>query len=93
MEQTIVSSSESLVLSLCKEIEYIKSRTKNIKQSLKRCQNKKLSSRLDIELSKLKAKRKSIRIIAEKLLRNKNSDLSTELLLEITYRTIHTKYF
>ncbi len=89
MEQTIVSNSESLVLSLCKEIEYIKSRSENIKQSLKSCQNKKLTCRLDIELSKLKAKRKSIKMIAENLFRNNNNDLSTELLLEITYRTLY----
>ncbi len=89
MEQTIVSNSESLVLSLCEEIEYIKSRAKNINQSLKSCQNQELTSRLDIELSKLKAKRTSIKKIAEKLFRNNSSDLSTELLLEITHRTIY----
>ena len=89
MEQTLVSNSESLVLSLCKEIEYIKSRAKIIKQSLKSCQNKELTNRLDIELSKLKAKRTSIKFIAEKLFRNNNSDLSTALLLEITHRTIY----
>ena len=92
MEQTIVSNSESLVLSLCKEIEYIKSRAKNIKQSLKSCQNKKLTYRLDIELSKLKAKLASIKIIAEKLFHNNTSDLSTELLLEITQRTIYIQH-
>ena len=89
MEQTIVSNSESLVLSLCKEIEYIKSRTKNIKQSQRSCQNKDLTSRLDIELSKLKEKRNTIKRIAENLFRSKGSDLSTELLLEITHRTIN----
>ena len=92
MEQTIASNSESLVLSLSKEIEYIKSRSENIKQSLKSCQNKKLTSRLDIELSKLKAKRISIKMIAEKLFLNNSSDLSTELLLEITYRTIYIQH-
>ena len=89
MEQTIVSNSESLVLSLCKEIEYIKARAKNINQSLKSCQNKKLTCRLYLELSKLKAKGTSIKNIAEKLFSNNSSDLSTELLLEITHRTIH----
>ena len=89
MEETIASNSESLILTLCKEIEYIKSRAKNIKRSLKSCQNKNLTSRLDMELSKLKAKRKSIKIIAEKLFRNNSGDLSTELLLEITDRTVY----
>ena len=92
MEQTIAFNSESLVLSLCKEIEYIKSRTKNIKQSLKSCQNRNLTCRLDIELSKLKAKRKSITNIAENLFRNKSSDLATELLLEVTHRTIYIQH-
>ena len=88
MEQIISSSSESVVISLCKEIEYIRSRTKIIKQSLKHCQNKTLTSRLDIELSKLKEKINSIQRIAEKLFHNNSSDLSIELLLEITHRTI-----
>ena len=92
MKQTIPSYSESLVLSLSNEIEYIKSRTKNINQSLKRCQNKNLKCRLDIELSKLKEKRKSIKRIAEKLLLTNRTDLSTKLLLELTHRTIYTKY-
>ncbi len=86
MKQTIVSKSESLVLSLSKEIEYIKYRTKNIYQSLKYCQNKNLSCRLYLELKKLKEKRKSINNIAEKLFKNNHSDLSTELLLEISQR-------
>ena len=92
MEQTISSNSESLVLSLSKEIEYIKSRTKSIKQSLRSCQNKNLTSRLDIELSKLKAKRKTIKMIAENLFRNKSSDFATELLLEISHRSIYIQH-
>ena len=92
MEQTITANSESLVLSLCKEIEYIKSRAKNINQSLKYCQNKKLTCRLDIELSKLNEKRKTIKTIAENLFRNNRTDLSTEFLFEITHRTIYIQH-
>ena len=52
MNQYIFSYSESLVLSLSKEIEYIKIRSSNINSSLKNCQNKILSTRLLSELDK-----------------------------------------
>ena len=53
MNQYLLSYSESIVLSLCKEIEYIKIRSKNINISLKTCHNKTLSKRLRLELEKL----------------------------------------
>ena len=87
MNKSIFSYSESLVLSLCKEIEYIKSRTKNINYSLKSCQNKLLSNRLKLELYKLKNKRKIISSISEKLLIKNSNDLSLEFLYEISRRS------
>ena len=53
MDQTLTTYSESIVLSLCKEIEYIKIRSKNINRSLKTCQNETLTKRLKLELERL----------------------------------------
>ena len=87
MNQYIYSYSYSLVLSLCKEIEYIRSRSKNINNSLKTCHNKILSKRLILELEKLNKKRIKILNISENLFNNNSNDLSLEFLLEITKRS------
>ena len=87
MKQYIYSYSYSLVLSLCKEIEYIRSRSKNINNSLKTCHNKNLSKRLILELEKLNKKRIKILNISENLLNKNSKDLSLEFLLEITKRS------
>ena len=71
MNQYLFTYSESIVLSLTKEIEYIKSRSKNINESLKNCQNKILSTRLKSELKKLNKKRLKILSISENLI-NRN---------------------
>ena len=86
MKQYLFPYSESLVLSLSKEIEYIKSRTKNINNSLKTCQNKILSIRLRTELKKLNNNRLKILNIAESMFKRNRKELSFELLLEITKR-------
>ena len=87
MNQYIYSYSDSLVISLCKEIEYIRSRSKNINNSLKTCQNKSLSKRLILELEKLNKKRIKILNISENLFNKNSKDLSLEFLLEITKRS------
>ena len=87
MNQYIYSYSYSLVISLCKEIEYIRSRSKNINNSLKTCQNKVLSKRLILELEKLNKKRIKILNISENLFNKNSNDLSLEFLLEITKRS------
>ena len=87
MNQDIFSFSESIVFSLCKEIEFIKIRSKNINSSLKTCQNKSLSKRLKIELDKLKKKRLKILSISEIMFKTNSQDLSLEFLLEITKRS------
>ena len=87
MNQDIFSYSESIVFSLCKEIEFIKIRSKNINSSLKTCQNKSLSKRLKIELDKLNKKRLKILSISEIMFKTNSKDLSTEFLLEITKRS------
>ena len=87
MSEYFFPNSESLVLSLCKEIEYIKIRSININQSLKTCQNKILSKRLISELNKLNIKRLKILSISEDLIEFNCNELSFKFLLEITKRS------
>ena len=87
MNQDIFSYSESIVFSLCKEIEFIKIRSKNINSSLKTCHNKSLSKRLKIELDKLNKNRLKILSISESMFKTNSQDLSIEFLLEITKRS------
>ena len=87
MNKYIFPYSESIVLSLSKEIEYIKTRSKNINYSLKTCQNKILSTRLRDELNKLNKNRLKILNISEKMFKRNCNDLSFEFLLELTKRS------
>tara|TARA_Y100001968_G_scaffold54562_1_gene45770 strand:- start:1088 stop:1369 length:282 start_codon:yes stop_codon:yes gene_type:complete len=87
MSKNVFTYSESLVLTLCKEVEYIRIRSKNIKDSLKTCHNKILSKRLTTELEKLNIKRQNILNISENMLNKNSKDLSFEFLLEITKRS------
>tara|TARA_B100000700_G_C15017929_1_gene844279 strand:+ start:938 stop:1219 length:282 start_codon:yes stop_codon:yes gene_type:complete len=87
MNNYIFTYSESIVLSLIKEIEYIKNRSKNINYSLKTCQNEVLSSRLKSELNKLNQNRLKILNISENILKRNCSELSNQFLMEITKRS------
>ena len=87
MSKDLFSYSDSIVFSLCKEIEYIRIRSKNIKISLKNCQNKILSKRLYSELEKLKKSSLNIQDISERMFKHNSKDLSLEFLLEITKRS------
>ena len=88
MNNSLFSYSESLLLSLSKEIEYIKSRTLNINYSLKNCQNKILSRRLISELKNLNSNRLKISNISKKMFNENCNDLSFEFLFEVTKRSI-----
>ena len=87
MNKNLCIYSESLLLSLCKEIEYIGYRSKNINSSLKTCQNKILFKRLVLELEKLNKIRTKIINISEDMFRENSKDLSTEFFLEIIKRS------
>ncbi len=89
MNKYLFTYSESIVLSLSEEIEYIRSRSKNINYSLKTCQNKILYTRLRQELNKLNKNRLKILNIAEIMFKRNCNELSIELLLEITKRSIY----
>ena len=86
MNKNLFTCSESVVLSLCKEIEYIKIRSKNINTTLKTCHNKSLSKRLYLELDRLNKNRLKILNISENMFKY-SQDLSFEFLLEITRRS------
>ena len=87
MNQNLYSYSESIVFSLCKEIEFIKIRSKNINISLETCHSKSLSKRLKLELEKLNKNRLKILSITENMFKTNSHDLSLEFLLEITKRS------
>ena len=87
MNKYLFTYSDSIVLSLCKEIEFIKIRSKNINRSLKTCHNKNLSKRLRLELEKLNNNRLKILRISESMFKKNSQDLSFEFLLEITKRS------
>ncbi len=86
MNKNLFTCSESVVLSLCKEIEYIKNRSKNINRSLKTCHNKSLSKRLYLELDRLNKNRLKILNISESMFKY-SQGLSFEFLLELTRRS------
>jgi len=87
MNQYIFPYSESIVLTLCKEIEYIKIRSENINNSLKTCHNKTLSKRLKLELNRLNKNRLKILKISESMFKRNTQNLSFELFLEISRRS------
>ena len=87
MNNDLFSYSESIVLTLSKEIEFIKIRSKNIQSSLKTCHNKSLSKRLKMELDKLNKNRLKILTISESMFKTNTQNLSYEFLLEITKRS------
>ncbi len=87
MNQYLINYSESLVISLCKEIEYIRIRSKNINYSLTRCQNKVLSKRLKLELKRLNQNRLKILNISKNMIKSNSKELSFEFLFEMTKRS------
>ena len=87
MNKYLFSYSESVIFSLCKEIEFIKTRSKNINISLKTCHNKELSKRLSLELDKLNKNKQRILRISENLIKKNSQDLSFEFLLELIKRS------
>ena len=88
-KDSVFTYSESLLLSLSKEIEFIKSRSNNIINSLKTCQNKILSNRLNLELNNLNKNKLKILNLAESMLKSQGGNLSFEFFIEITKRSNH----
>jgi len=82
-------TSESLVSTLCTEIEYIRNRTNNIKQSLKSCSNNQVYKRLLAELDSHRDRSLTIFSLSKSLILNNKKNLSVVFLIEICKRAIN----
>tara|TARA_B100000131_G_C17850201_1_gene505600 strand:+ start:84 stop:347 length:264 start_codon:yes stop_codon:yes gene_type:complete len=87
MEKTY-SVSESLVGSLCKEIEFIRKKTRFIRDSLINCNDKSLKIRLLQELETHKNRRNELFSISSLLKSQKSSDNLSSLFLMELYRRL-----
>lgn len=86
MEKALLIS-DSLVGSLCKEIEFISERTKFIKNSLLNCNDQSLKSRLLQQLETYKYRRNEIYSISNLINKqNCSNSLSSLFLLELIKR-------
>ncbi len=81
--------SDSLVSSMCRELDYIKFRSQSIRNSLYNCQNKLLVIRLRNELINLNNRKESIRKLSLIIKQNSSQNtLSIDLLVEMIRRTL-----
>lgn len=79
--------SDSLVGSLCREVDNINYRTKDLQDSINSTKDSNFYSRLKDELISLNARRLEILRCAKELKeKNSNYDYSIEFLIEICYR-------
>ena len=87
MNKTI-STSDSLITSLCIEIEYIKKRYNNINISLASCRDKLIRQRLLHEIIDLKTRINEIRSISKEFKESSITSISKLFLYEICHRPI-----
>ena len=59
-----LSISDSLIYSLCREVEYIRQRAKNINLTLSTCKDKLLKLRLENEIENLKIRQYEVKEIS-----------------------------
>ncbi len=85
MKNTLLVS-ESLVGSLCKEVEFIRQRVKIIKGSLFNCHDKILKRRLEVELESHNQRKSELLSITNSLVKNNREDLSNLFLIELFNR-------
>tara|TARA_Y100001968_G_scaffold229757_1_gene212561 strand:- start:4239 stop:4514 length:276 start_codon:yes stop_codon:yes gene_type:complete len=86
---TKVSPSDSVIGSLCRELEKIKTRSESINYSINHCQSKSLILRLKNELIELRKRRSYIRTISKNIAISDDIDrLSVELLNELIGRSL-----
>ena len=89
-----MKESQSLTNNLLKEIEVLSNRLRNIKQSYKSTENKKLKGRLFSENKNLFKRVNEIYKIAELLNKNNTEDINfSSLLVEITKRILNENKF
>ena len=87
MKKTITNS-DSLIGSLCREIEQIRSRSKLISYSLNNCKDNVLRKRLLEEIEKLSKRKKELNDISNSFLKDSRSSISKLLLSELCKRRI-----
>ena len=87
MKNTITIS-DSLIGSLCREIELIRSRSKHIIYSLNHCKDDILRKRLVFELIKLIERRQELKDISNTFLRDSKSSISKLLFFELCNRPL-----
>ena len=88
-----MKESQSLTNNLLMEIEVLSNRLRNIKQSYKTTENKALKGRLFIENKNIFKRVKEIYKIAELLNKNNEKINFSNLLIEITKRTLNENKF
>ncbi len=81
--------SDSLVASLCREIDYLRKRYSSIILSLENCKNISLKKRLKEELQNLKYRKEELSNVCNFIVKgNKNIDLSIIFLIELCNRPL-----
>jgi len=88
-----MKESQSLTNNLLMEVDVLSNRLRNIKQSYKTTENKALKGRLFIENKNIFKRLKEIYKIAELLNKNKEKINYSNLLFEITKRTLNENKF
>jgi hypothetical protein len=88
-----MQESQSLTNNLLMEVDFLSNRLRNIKQSYKTTENKALKGRLFIENKNIFKRVKEIYKIAELLNKNNGKVNFSNLLFEITKRTLNENKF
>jgi len=88
-----MKESQSLTNNLLMEVDFLSNRLRNIKQSYKTTENKALKGRLFIENKNIFIRVKEIYKIAELLNKNNEKINFSNLLFEITKRTLNENKF
>jgi len=88
-----MKESQSLTNNLLMEVDFLSNRLRNIKQSYKTTENKALKGRLFIENKNIFKRVKEIYKIAELLNKNNGKINFSNLLFEITRRTLNENKF
>ena len=88
-----MKESQSLTNNLLMEVDFLSNRLRNIKQSYKTTENKALKGRLFIENKNIFKRVKEIYKIAEILNKNNGKINFSNLLFEITKRTLNENKF
>ena len=85
----LVTTSDSVIASLCREVDGIRHRCSSLLESMAKCNDENLSCRLKKEFQLLRNRRQALFKIANEMQYNGLADkLSIEFLLEISSRTL-----